>query len=185
LTGKKAGKSVFAVAAVLLLLGGLVVTGGAFCADGDKSASLYPEKIPNFITTDLADKGVNLKEEAGKNSVLLVNFWGIRCGACIEEMSALDVIFEKYGGSNFDILAVNVDGIESATITTQLAKIREIPKYRLIPDPDFKLVDLFRMTAAPLTVLFNGNGEAVYRHEGYAKGDEEELISVIEKVLSR
>jgi len=183
MTGGNMRRFIFAAAVLLCCVSG-VMPGEAFSADVAGAGSLYPDVVPAVSAEDVSGRSVNLSEEAGRNRILLVNFWGVRCGACIEEMGALDAIYGKYGGKGFDILAVNVDGIDSATIIAQLAKVKEMPKYRLLPDPDFRLVELFRMSAAPLTVLFDSKGKAVYRHEGYAKGDEVEIAAVIEKELA-
>ncbi len=55
--------------------------------------------------------------------------------------------------------------------------------YTVIPDPDFKVVDLYKMTAAPLTVVVDRGGKVRYRHENFVPGDEKGLEEAIRAAL--
>jgi thiol-disulfide isomerase/thioredoxin len=73
------------------------------------------DKAPDFVAKDLAGKEYKLSSFAGKQVVLL-NFWGLRCGACLEEMPYLEEIQKKLGPKGLVTLGVDTDGVDAKTI---------------------------------------------------------------------
>jgi hypothetical protein len=80
-------------------------------------------------------------------------------------------------------LGINVDGVPADVIKSHLQRLGIEVAYPLVPDEEFKIVDLYRMSAAPLTYLVGGKGKVVYRHVGFKEGDEKELEQQIERLL--
>jgi thiol-disulfide isomerase/thioredoxin len=114
---------------------------------------------------------------------VLVNFWGLRCGACLEEMPVLASLHEKYNPRGLSILGVNVDGVGADTIKAHLPRVAKVPPYPLVTDEELKIADLYKMNAAPLTVLVDSGGKVAYVHEGYKAGDEAALVEILEKLV--
>ncbi|WP_231465597.1 TlpA disulfide reductase family protein [Pedobacter sp. Leaf132] len=59
-----------------------------------KFFNMEGSSIPEFNFTDLTSKVYNLKTV--KDQLVLLKFWFIGCGACIEEMPALNKLVSKY-----------------------------------------------------------------------------------------
>ncbi len=135
-----------------------------------------------FVIDDIAGGKVSLEELLKSHDAVVLNFWGLRCGACIEEMPYLEAIRKKVG-ERVVFLGVNVDAVDGATLKEQMARMRLAIGYAVIPDPDFKVVDLYKMTAAPLTVVVDRAGKVRYRHENFVPGDEKGLEEAIRAVL--
>lgn len=66
---------------------------------------------PDFELTDFDGNVVRLSDYRGK--VVLVNFWATWCPPCIMEMPVFQDRFEKYGGEDFVILALDADETEA------------------------------------------------------------------------
>ena len=66
---------------------------------------------PNATDVSLADF---------KGQVVLLNFWGLRCGACLEEMPYLEEIAKKYAGQGLVTLGVDTDGVDAKTVIETL-----------------------------------------------------------------
>ncbi len=150
-------------------------------AEGD---AFLNKAIPSFVGKYLDGTDVDINSFKG-NKVVLINFWGIRCGSCIDEMPHLNVLYEKYKDQGFVILGINADGVDSDFLTGPKG-MRNLPltiKYPVIIDPDMKLVDLLKMEAAPLNVLIDKNGIVRFYHVGYEQGDEKKLEERIKAVL--
>ncbi len=141
------------------------------------------QAAPDVKFVSIDGESSSLSDYRG-DSVVLVNFWGIRCQACIEEMPFLERLHNKYGSKGLVILGINTDGVDGPLLKKFLPQLPVNVTYPLIIDPDFSLVDTFEMVAAPLTILVAKDGTVRYRHEGYEPEIEPKQIQLIEKLLA-
>ena len=65
---------------------------------------------PDFAFTDLEGRRHRLKDYRGK--VVLLDFWGIWCPACVENMKALAEAYRRLHDEGFEILGVHEGGHE-------------------------------------------------------------------------
>jgi len=154
------------------------------CASGEKKPAQpqYPV-APEASLVSIDGVQSQLSSYRG-SSVVLINFWGLRCQSCIEEMPFLEELHNKYGSRGLVVLGINTDGVDGTLLEKFLPQLPVKVTYSLIIDPDFALVDKFQMLAAPLTILIAKDGTVRYRHEGYEPEVEPEYTSRIEKLLS-
>ena len=169
-------------AAFIGLLGLSVVTAGCAGSTDTVKESSYPQ-APSVTFTHMDGDSTSLAGYQGK-SVVLVNFWGLRCQNCIEEIPFLERLNNKYGSKGLVILGVNTDGVDGQTLKRFMHQLPAKFTYPVIVDPGFKVVDAFQMMAAPLTVIIAKDGTVRFRHEGYAPEIEGEYVELIEKLLA-
>ncbi|GBE15695.1 thiol-disulfide oxidoreductase ResA [bacterium BMS3Abin14] len=169
-------------AALIGLLGLSVVAAGCAGSTGVVKESSFP-KAPSATFTDIDGGSTSLAGYQGK-SVVLVNFWGLRCQNCIEEIPFLERLNNKYGSKGLVILGVNTDGVDGKTLKKFMPQLPVKFTYPVIVDPEFKVVDAFQMMAAPLTIIVARDGTVRFRHEGYTPEIEGEYIALIEKLLA-
>ncbi len=167
-----------ALCMAVLFLAATAGTGGA----GD-AAGLVGKNAPMFSTIDLDGKPMQFAEVLQASSLVVLNFWGVRCGSCLEEMPHLSGMHARYLAQKVKILGVNVDGLEPAKLKSLLPQVAAVPPYPLLVDQDFKITDLYAVSAAPLTFIVLPNGKIVYQHEGFTAGDERKLEEEIVKFL--
>ncbi len=168
----------------------LVTAGGIACASAEGGAAAAPKpmqakrsypKAPDVTFTAMDGKAVPLSSLKG--SVVLVNFWGVRCANCIEEMPFLERLHHKYGSKGMVIWGVNTDGLDAETLQKFLPNLPKM-SYTISLDMEFLLSEGFEMNAAPLTILVAKDGTVRYKHEGYEPAVEQEYIDLIEKLLA-
>ncbi|MFC1855265.1 TlpA family protein disulfide reductase [Thermodesulfobacteriota bacterium] len=154
-----------------------------FAVASSEGADFIGKKVPSFVAKDLDGKDVDIKSFEGKP--VLVNFWGLRCGACIEEMPHLNNLFDKYTKDGLVILGINTDGIDSEFLKSPrgMANLPAELKYTVIEDPEGKLIDLFKMDAAPLNIIVDKKGNVTFYHVGYEAGDEKILEEKVKEAL--
>ena len=145
-------------------------------------AKQYP-RAPDPGFTHMDGSTTSLADYQG-NSVVIVNFWGLRCQNCIEEMPFLERLHNKYGSKGLVLLGVNTDGVDSALLEQFLPQLPVKVSYPLIVDPEFTLADSFQMMAAPLTIVIAKDGTVRFRHEGYEPSIEGEYVEIIEQLLA-
>lgn len=143
----------------------------------------YP-RAPDLPFVHMDGTTTTLEDYAGK-SVLVVNFWGLRCQNCIEEMPFLKELHDRYSPEGLVILGINTDGVPADLLKRFLPQLPVSLNYSLVVDPDFALADGYKMTAAPLTVLIARDSTVRYRHEGYDPSNEAEYVRIIEELLDQ
>lgn len=140
------------------------------------------KQAPPFAAPLVGGGRFDLRTAQKGDGIVLLNFWGLRCAACIQEIPYLVEIHKKYSG-RVRVLGINVDGVDAAFLKAEMEKIGIAVPYEVAPDPDFTVVDLYKMPAAPYTVLIDANGTIRYLHEDYKPGDEKEIDALIRKIL--
>ncbi len=140
------------------------------------------DNAPDFTATDLDGNKVVLADFKGKKVVVL-NFWGIRCGSCIEEMPFLEDIWQRYKSKEVAFLGVDTDGVNSDIIRGALKDLNLKPSYTLLLDLEFSITDTYTNFLVPLTLIIDKQGVVRYIHTGFEKGREKEYEEAVKKVL--
>lgn len=142
------------------------------------------EDAPCFTADDLEGRKTSLEEFLKAGKVVLLNFWGLRCASCIEEIGYLNVMHETYSAKGAVFLGVNVDGAGADTIRKLMPKMANVPRFTVLPDPEFTIPDLYNMMAAPLSFIIGRDGKILFRHEDFKPGDEKELEEALRKAIA-
>lgn len=146
-----------------------------WAADATSTKPVPGATAPGFVRPGLAGEAVDLSAVVGRSKAVIINFWGLRCAACIEEIPKLNDLYRKYKDAGLEILGVNVDGVGPETVKANLPRIGVVPEYVLVCDAELLVADLFQLAAAPYTVIVNSRGVITYVHEGYKAGDESRI----------
>ncbi len=143
---------------------------------------------PDFTTLSVSGQQISLSDYKGAKVVVL-NFWGIRCLPCLQEMPKLEHIYQRYKGQGMEMLGVNVDGVDGSIIKKNLRKqiggVDLNVTYPLLLDENFEIIDAYYLTVAPLTLVIDKDGIIQYMHTDYQPGDEIELEEVVKRVLEQ
>lgn len=138
----------------------------------------------DFTVSTLSGETFQLDANAKRGKFILLNFWGLRCEACLQELPHLNAISKKYQGQVV-VLGINVDGVDAGTLKDLMKEMEIHTDYTVVPDPQFVLVDMFKMKAAPLTLVIDPKKLIRYRHEGYGEGDEKELENILKRAIDQ
>ena len=149
----------------------------------EEGSKLVGKEAPAFEAKDPDGNPVTLALLRQDKGPVLINFWGLRCGACIQEIPHLNLLYGKYGKGGLRILGVNVDGLPGPKVKKEMEASSIKIDYPWIPDPEFKVIDLFRMGGAPLNVVIDPAGKVTWHHEGFEEGDEAKIEAEIRKVM--
>ena len=79
---------------------------------------------------------------------------------------------------------INIVGLDGGKLKEMLPKLPVQPKYSLVCDPDFRIVDLYGASVAPLTLVIGPGGVVTFQHEGFSAGDEKALEEAVVKILN-
>ena len=174
------------VSALLVLLSAcLCLVSSVRAGEGDDWVG---KPAPSFELVDLEGNELRLADFAGKKVVWL-NFWGVRCGPCIQELPSLQTLYAENREKGLLVIGVNADTLEADFLRKAFAESEALKAakitFPITPDPTFKVLDAYGLMGAPLNVMIDKAGIVRYRHEGYEEGDELQYAEELKKLLSQ
>ncbi len=109
-----------------------------------------------------------LKNET--NKLRFVNIWSLRCPPCVAEFPDLVEINRMYRGRDFEMVSINVDGLEGRGKAHQFLKSKEASFTNYMYNGDdhafLRAVDPNWAGAVPYTLLIQPGGEILHTHLG-------------------
>lgn len=123
------------------------------------------DNIPPFSITDLQENTYSNQSLLGKTVIL--NFWGITCGPCVEEMPQLNSLVEKYKRKQ-EVVFIAITADQAEKLKPFLT--RHIFDYKVV-DKGQKFMENFvaytkGFFVLPLHMIINKEGKLVYKHIG-------------------
>jgi peroxiredoxin len=171
-----------AAAAFLLLIFGAFPPPESVLA-ADAAQGMVGTQAPAFTVKSVDGADLSLASLLSGGTVVVVNFWGIRCAPCILELGAFNELLPRLEGKNVRFLAFNTDGIAGNELVEAMKENNIVSRCVVVADPEFKVMDAYKMKAAPLTYVVGKDGKILYEHVDYKPGDEKELEKQIEAAL--
>jgi peroxiredoxin len=140
------------------------------------------DTAPDFTLQEVGGKQVQLSS-VNKGKVVLLAFWSLRCGACIQEVPFLEQIHKSYGGKGVAVLSVVTDGVDAAATKTIMAEVGVSPRYPVLVDPEFTASDTYTSFVVPHTLVIDRKGIIRYLHTGFEPGTEKHYEAALVKAL--
>ncbi len=134
------------------------------------------DTVRNFSLPDINDREVSLYDYVGEE-VVIMDFWASWCAPCMRLMPELDKIHNEHEGVT--VIAISIDNPRSINRAKSMIRSQNYSMVALF-DTNQEIAQRFQVTSVPHTFVIGYDGEIIYEHTGYSRGDEEELL---EKVL--
>lgn len=141
------------------------------------------KQAPNFKLVTLDGKYVELSKEIG-NGPILLSFWATWCKPCLEEMGEFDKIYEQYKDKGFKLIAISTDTEKSVAKVKPYIKSKNY-QFPVLLDTNGDVARKYYAQQMPYTVIIDKNGNIVYSHLGYMKGDEKKVETLIVDLLEK
>ena len=172
--------SITAAAAMLGVLATATVP--AALADMAVSKLKVGDPAPDFTLKDSGGRQVQLSS-AGKNKVVLLAFWSLRCGTCLGEVPYLEQLHRSYTGKGVVVLSVVTDGVDATAAKTIMKEAGVSPSYPVLMDPDFTATDAYTNFMVPHTLVIDRKGIIRYVHTGFETGTEKQYEAALTEAL--
>ena len=143
-------------------------------------AGLSADKVADFKLEDIKGKQVWLSE-LQKEDIVILDFWASWCVPCKNGLPKLDEIHKKY--DNVTVVTINIDKPRNKMEAKSYLKSNRFSFVSLF-DPQGTVKKMLNVTNIPRTFIVAPDGEIIYDHTGYQRGDEKHYEEVIEKWLS-
>lgn len=145
-----------------------------------------PLKLPDLAFRDASGKPVTLADWRGKT--VLLNLWATWCVPCRKEMPALDVLEQRIGGPNFQVVAINIDTRDPEKPKAWLKDVG-VETLAYYSDASAKvfqeLKSIGRAFGMPTTLLVDPKGCEIGNIAGPAEWASDDAIKLIEAALKK
>ena len=143
---------------------------------------LTAQTVTDFEFKDIENNTRTYNELKGEK-LTLIDFWATWCGPCNKAIPELNKIYTLYKNKGVEIIGINCDGPRSVSKVGPLSKSLKI-QYPVLIDINSELKTELNIMGLPTLIIVNPKGKIVWIHEGFVSGDEEIIISEIEKLLT-
>jgi thiol-disulfide isomerase/thioredoxin len=143
-----------------------------------------PLKLPDLAFSDADGKPKKLSDWRGK--VVLVNLWATWCVPCRREMPALDSLQGKLGGTDFEVVAINID-TRDAEKPKNFLKDANLTRLGYYSDTKAKvfqdLKNIGKALGMPTSVLVDGQGCEIANIAGPAEWASDDAVKLIKAAV--
>lgn len=161
---------------LVLYLGASLISGSAFAVTAGAPGLFFPEGL------DWLNVERPLSAEDLKGKIVILDFWTYGCINCIHVVEELRQLEERFG-NKLAVIGVHSPKFdnEKNLETLRNTVVRLDRRHPIVNDPDWMLMDLYRVRAWPTLAVFTPDGRWLGRATG--EGNEERLERAIDKIL--
>lgn len=139
-----------------------------------KREELYDvgDMLPDFTVETFG--GDNFSSADARGKVLVINFWYVNCGPCVDEIPKMEKIVSENYSDEVTVIALHSSGPAHAgdlAVAPTFINNKGWSNYGMIFGKDNGNEDLYKVCGGdgnyPLTVILNSEGEITFIKEGY------------------
>jgi peroxiredoxin len=161
-------------------------SGNADSSSGSGSSSSGPS-APDFSLPTLKGGEITLSDFHGKK-VVLIDFWSTTCDPCLQEMPELVKIYNEKKAAGFEVLAISVDGPDTASGIPAKVKSTGM-NFPILLDEETEVMDRYNPKGElPFTIVVDRSGTIVLKRASYQPGDTKSwqmLVDAVDGALAR
>lgn len=142
---------------------------------------VYANTLADFTLKDADGNDVNIyKDVLNNGKIAVIDFWATWCVPCCLELPHLNIMHEE----NEEVVVVIISE-DSARQSKRAAAYIEKQGYTVISlfDPKGEVKKLLGVQVMPETFYVQPDGEIVYHHKGYKKGEEIEMFKHLDEAI--
>ena len=145
-------------------------------------AGMAQNRLPAVTLKTMDGQTIVTDTLSNQGRPIVISFFATWCKPCNRELTAISEVYDEWQQeTGVRLIAVSIDQAQNINKVKPLVDNHGWP-YDVLLDPNSDLKRALGIQTIPFVLLLDGQGNIVYRHNGYAEGAEEELYEEIKKV---
>ncbi len=146
--------------------------------------SLANAQVPQVVLRSIDGRSVRTDTLSNGGKPFIIDFFATWCKPCNRELSAIAEVYDEWQEeTGVKVIAVSIDQAQNINKVKPLVDSHGWP-YEVLLDPNGEFKRALGVQMIPYTLIVDGQGQIVYKHNGYTDGAEEELIEKVRELTA-
>lgn len=140
-------------------------------------------QLPSVVIKDIDGKAVKTDTLSNNGKPFIIDFFATWCKPCNRELTAISEVYEEWQKeTGVKVIAVSIDQAQNINKVKPLVDNHGWP-FEVLLDPNGDFKRALGVQMIPYTIIVDGKGNIVYKHNGYTDGAEDELIGKVRELI--
>ena len=140
-------------------------------------------QLPSVVIKDIDGKAVKTDTLSNNGKPFIIDFFATWCKPCNRELTAISEVYEEWQKeTGVKIIAVSIDQAQNINKVKPLVDNHGWP-FEVLLDPNGDFKRALGVQMIPYTIIVDGKGNIVYKHNAYTDGAEDELIEKVRELI--
>ncbi|WP_338336069.1 TlpA disulfide reductase family protein [Marseilla massiliensis] len=141
------------------------------------------QTLPAVTLKDINGKTVQTDKLSNDGKPFIISFFATWCKPCNRELSAISEVYADWQDeTGVKLIAVSIDQAQNINKVKPLVDSNGW-EYDVLLDPNSDFKRALGIQMIPYVIIVDGNGNIVYKHNGYTDGAEKELIEKVRELI--
>jgi len=146
-------------------------------------ATALSAQLPKSTLKDINGRTVQTDTLRNNGRPFIIDFFATWCKPCNRELDAIAEVYEDWRQeTGVKIIAISLDQAQNINKVKPLVENHGW-EYEVLLDPNGELKRAFGIQTIPFVLICDGEGNIVYKHNGYTDGAETELIEKVRELI--
>ena len=142
-------------------------------------------QLPSVTLKTMDGKSVNTAALSNDGKPFIIDFFATWCKPCNRELDAIAEVYEDWQEeTGVKIIAVSIDQAQNINKVKPLVENHGW-EYDVLLDPNSDFKRALGIQMIPYVLIVDGQGNIVYKHNGYTDGAETELIEKVREPIKK
>ena len=142
-------------------------------------------QLPSVTLKRIDGKSLRTDTLSNGEKPMIISFFATWCKPCIRELDAIAEVYDDWQEeTGVKVIAIGIDQAQNTHKVKPLVDNHGW-EYEILLDPNGDFKRALGIQMIPYVLIVDGQGNIVYKHNGYTDGAETELIEKVRELLKK